>query len=125
MDSWQGKGFEGPRHAPYSSSLRGVGEGITISFHPKMWASTEKEPGPIKPIATNIAISLKATKFEPSKPQGNVVQTRVATHSRAASGLTIGVKNPITMKTPVNVRRTLAAKAFTLRLECEKRRMTP
>jgi hypothetical protein len=54
-----------------------------------------------------------------------VLQTRVVAHSRAASGLTIGVKNPITMKTPVNVRRTPAAKAVTLRLEYEKRRMTP
>jgi len=111
--------------APYSSSLCCVAEGITISFQPKIWASTEKAPGPIRAIATNIAISRKTTKFELSKPHGSVVQTSAAAHSSAPSGLTIGVRNPISMKTPVNVRKTLAAKTVTVRLGGEKRWMMP
>ena len=76
-------------------------------------------------MAINIAISRKTTKVEVSKPHGNVLQTREAAHSNAANGLTIGVKNPIRTKTPVNVRKMPTAKTLTVGLEGEKRLMTP
>jgi hypothetical protein len=109
----------------YSSFLCCVAAGITISFQPKIWASTEKAPGPIRAIATSIAISRKTTIFEVSKPHGNVVQTRVAAHSAAASGLTSGVKNPIRTKTPVNMKKMLTAKTLTVRIEHDIRCRMP
>jgi hypothetical protein len=49
----------------------------------------------------------------------------VAAHSTAASGLTIGVKNPIRTKTPVNMKKMLTAKTLTVRIEHDIRCRMP
>ncbi len=100
---------------------------MTISFQPKRRASSEKAPGPSRPMAADTAINWVITNFESEKLQncGGSQERAIPRHSMPARGLNIGVRKPTRMKRPLSRRNAADRESAGVNRSDEDTQRTP